>query len=377
LTLLAILLGFLSLTMMIWSYLVYPVLVRRLAARAEPCPPAADPACSIEVLVSAADEEKVIGERVRNLLGQEVSTPYGVAVGCDGSRDQTAGRARAAGDGRLRLLEFSQRRGKAAVLNELIASSSADVLVFTDANTRFDAGAVSRLTAVFGDREVGAACGRLILEGSEPETAFWDRETRTKEAEGALGVCLGANGAIYAARRAEVEPLPPDTTSMDDFLIPLHVAQRGKRVAFIADAVAREAASRDALAEIGRRFRIGIGAGQVLRRERWIWNPAGHRHLRFAFFSRKFARWLAPVAALGAIAAACGSRALRPFGLGLAVAAALLALSAIARPRPEALAGRLYYFAVINLALAAGVLSGLAGYSRPVWRPVARESPPE
>jgi len=349
--------------------------VRRLAARVEPPATRADPSVSIEVLVSAADEEGVIAERVRNLRDQRVGADCRVAIGCDGSADQTAQRARQAGDGKIRILEFPHRRGKAAVLNDLIASSEAEILVFTDANTRFEPGAVSRLAAVFADPEVGAACGRLVLEGSEPETAFWDRETRTKEAEGALGVCLGANGAIYAARRSQVEPLPADTTSMDDFLIPLRVARRGKRVVFVGAAVAREGAARDALAEMGRRFRIGVGAGQVLRRERWLWNPAGRGRLTLAFLSRKVARWLAPVAALGAIGAACLSRELRPVGLALAAAASLLALSTLARPRPAGLPGRLYYFGVINLALAAGLAAGLAGYSRPVWKPVAREKP--
>jgi cellulose synthase/poly-beta-1,6-N-acetylglucosamine synthase-like glycosyltransferase len=374
LTTLAALLFLLSLALGVWSYLLYPPVVRRLAARVGQPPKRAHDPVSVEVLISAADEEAVIAERVHNLRDEQVATNCRVAVGCDGSADRTAQRAREAGDGRIRVVEFPHRRGKAAVLNDLIASSEAEILVFTDANTRFEAGAVSRLTAVFADPSVGAACGRLVLEGSGAETAFWDRETRTKEAEGALGVCLGANGAIYAARRAVIEPLPPDTT-MDDFLIPLRVARRGKRVVFVGDAVAREGAARDALAEMGRRFRIGVGAGQVLRRERWLWNPARQWRLTLAFLSRKVARWLAPVAGLGAVAAACLSQQLRPVGFALAAGICLLALSALLRPRPAGLLGRLYYFGVINLALAVGMLLGLFGYSRPVWKPVARENP--
>ncbi len=377
-TVLAAILGLLSLTLFVWSYLLYPPLVRRLARRAQEQRASGRPPASIEVLISAADEEGVIAERVRNLLAQQVSPRYGIAVGCDGSADRTAEHAsacaRAAADKRvnLRVVQFPSRRGKAAVLNDLVASSDAEVLIFTDANTCFEAGAVSGLIAPFADPGIGAACGRLVIEGSDAEIVFWDRETGVKEAEGRLGVCLGANGAIYAARRADVERLPPDTTSMDDFLIPLRVARRGKRVVLAGDAVAREGAARDARAEMGRRFRIGVGAGQVLKRERWLWNVAGRRWLSLAFFSRKVARWLAPVVALGAIATGCLSSRLRPFGLALAVAAALLALSALARPRPAGLPGRFYYFGVINLALAAGLLAGLAGYSRPVWKPVAR-----
>ena len=160
-------------------------------------------------------------------------------------------------------------------------------------------------------RRVGAACGRLVFERGAgaretPESEFWDRETRMKEAEGALGVCLGANGGIYAARRALVRPLPEDTTSMDDFLIPVRVARDGHRIVFAGDAVAREDAARDVAAEVARRVRIGIGAGQVLRRERWLYAAGAHPLLTLAFLSRKAARWLAPL--LGA--ARGGRRAL-------------------------------------------------------------------
>jgi hypothetical protein len=34
--------------------------------------------------------------------------------------------------------------------------------------------------------------------------------------------------------------------------------------------------------------------------------------------------------------------------------------------------GRLYYFGVMNVAIAAGVIAGLAGYRRPIWRRAAR-----
>jgi cellulose synthase/poly-beta-1,6-N-acetylglucosamine synthase-like glycosyltransferase len=372
----------LSLVMIVWSYLVYPPVVARFAGRAAlaGASPAlatrewsSGPRASIEVLVSAADEEAVIGERVANLLAQEVDGRYRVTIGCDGSADRTADLARRGLGQGGRVVEFPARRGKAMVLNDLVAASDADILVFTDANTLFEPGAVRRLANALEEVDVGAACGRLVVEGSDAESVFWDRETRLKEAEGKLGVCLGANGGIYAARRVQIEPLPSDTT-IDDFLIPLRVARRGSRIVFVGDAVAREAAAPDARAEMNRRFRIGVGAGQVLRRELWLWNVARHPLLSFAYLSRKVARWLAPVAALAACVTACASPALRPVGIALLGSALLLVLSCLARPRPVGLPGRLYYFGVMNLALAAGVIAGLLGYRRPVWKPAARES---
>lgn len=362
----------------VWSYLVYPPLLRgmsRRTAASDESP--TDAARSVEVLVSAADEEAVIGARVRNLLEQQSPGSYGIAVGCDGSRDRTAAEARNAGAGRARVVEFPERRGKASVLNDLVATSSADVLVFTDANTRFDPGAVAELLRSLSGPRTGAACGRLIFETpagavETPERLFWDRETSVKEAEGRLGVCLGANGAIYAARRELVPVLPADTTSMDDFLIPVGIARQGAAVVFASGAVAREAPALDTRSEASRRFRIGVGAGQVLRRERWLWNARRRPLLAFAFFSRKAARWLGPPLFLIAAAAALASPALRPFGAAVLLAVAACVLALVAGVEPRGFFRGLYYFAVINLALAAGVAAGLAGYRRPAWKPVAR-----
>ena len=293
-----------SLAFFLWSYVVYPPLITRLARRRANPPQqgSAGRPTSVEILLSAADEEEVIGPRVRNLLEQ--TGPPGsscrVSIGCDGCRDRTAERAReaAAAKGSLvTVIEFPTRRGKASVLNDLVAASTADVLVFTDANTRFEPGAVAALVDALDREDAGAACGQLVFERAEgaaptPEGHYWDRETRMKEAEGRLGACLGANGGIYAARRELVEPLPPDTTSMDDFLIPARIAARGHAVTFERGAVAHEDAARDVAAEVSRRTRIGIGAGQVLRRDVWLWNFPKHPALTFAFLSRKAARWL-------------------------------------------------------------------------------------
>jgi len=381
----AIVLAAASAFLFLWSYGVYPALAAALASSrrapsggtaavdAAPARPSAD------VIVSAADEETVVAERIANLLDPKVAgaDPPGILVGCDGCLDGTAAAARAAGGARTRVVEFRERRGKASVLNDLVRVSSADVLVFTDANTVFAAGALDALRRRFDDPSVGAVCGRLEFETAAgacatPESAYWDRETRSKEAEGELGVCLGANGAIYAARRELVAPLPDDTTSMDDFLIPARVARAGRRVVFAGDAVAREDAARDVAAEAARRFRIGIGAGQVLRRELWLWVWPRHPRLTLAFFSRKAARWLAPVLGLAAAVSALGVPGWRLAGAAVLAAAALLLASARLRPALGGIAGRLYYFAVLNVALALGVSAGLAGYARPAWDRTAR-----
>ncbi len=221
------------------------------------------------------------------------------------------GRERARGPGgRGRVVEFPRKRGKAAVLNDLVGESSAELIVFTDANTAFRRRARSAsLAAVLAIRRVGAACGRLVLErrreARASETAFWDRETRLKEAEGRLGVCLGANGAIYAARRAWIEPLP-DGAVLDDFLDPREARADGKRVVFVGDAVAREETAARTWRPRSRGVSGSERRGADPEAGAWLFNAAPPGRLSLVFLSRKAARWLAPVFALASAAAALG-----------------------------------------------------------------------
>jgi hypothetical protein len=62
----------------------------------------------------------------------------------------------------------------------------------------------------------------------------------------------------------------------------------------------------------------------------------------------------------------------RVAGAAVLAAAALLLASARLRPALGGAAGRLYYFGVLNVALALGVAAGLAGYARPAWERTAR-----
>jgi cellulose synthase/poly-beta-1,6-N-acetylglucosamine synthase-like glycosyltransferase len=368
-----------AVALLLWSYVGYPVVLARLARKARlpvPAPDAHFP--SVEVLVAAFDEEPAIAGRVENVLAQEYPGSLSLNVGCDGCRDATVARARAAAaaDPRVRVTEFETRRGKASVINDLVRDSRAEVLVFTDANSEFQPEAVARLVERFADPAVGAVCGRLELlpaSGSDPtpETEFWDRESGLKEAEGRLGVCLGANGAIYAARRALVSPLPEGAV-LDDFRMAAQIARGGRRVEFAGDAIAREVVPPDVAVEAARRFRIGIGAGEVLRTEPWLWNFRRRPLLTFAFVSRKAARWLAPLAAIGALGCGLAVPSLRPWAAAALFALGLLAVSVRLRLRPSGWAGRLYYFGVINLAIAAGVIVGLVGYRRPAWKRTPR-----
>ena len=247
----------------------------------------------LSLVLAAFDEEACIREKIENCLSLDY--PHDrleIVLGCDGCTDRTAELARAAGRGRVRVVELAPRQGKATVLARLVPAASGDVVVLTDANVLFHPGALRALARRFRDPSVGAVVGRLRLRatGRGREGLYWAYETFLKYLEGKLGCVLGANGGIYAIRRILFGPLPADTIT-DDFVVPLRIAVKGWRVPFEPTAVAYEDASDDPRKEFGRRARIGAGNWQALARFPDLLDPrAGF--VAFAFFSHKLLRWL-------------------------------------------------------------------------------------
>jgi cellulose synthase/poly-beta-1,6-N-acetylglucosamine synthase-like glycosyltransferase len=223
-----------------------------------------------------------------------------VLVGSDGSTDDTVERALRYADQGVVVRDFGQRRGKPAVLNDLVAAADAEIVVFADARQRFEPGAIRALVANFADAEVGAVSGELHLtrrEGTSPtgEGAgfYWKYEKFIRANESWTGSTVGATGAIYAIRRHLFEPIPADTI-LDDVLIPVRIVRKGYRVLFEASARAHDLMSTTPREDFTRKTRTIAGTFQLLAREAWVLNPARSR-IWFQALSHKALRLAIPV----------------------------------------------------------------------------------
>ena len=255
-----------------------------------------DESPTVQVIIAAFNERAHIAARMANLLALDYPQDrLRVLVGSDGSTDGTADILRELRDPRVDAQIFPVNRGKASVLNDLVARSDAQILVFSDANTVFDPQAVRRLVAHFRRDEVGAVTGELRLKGAagdNQDSLYWRYEQMLKMFEARIGALLGANGAIYAIRRELWTPLPPDTIC-DDFCIAMDIAAQRRSVIYEPQAWAEEDTPPEIADEYRRRVRIGIGNFQALfRNPRYL----GHTSAAtaFAYVSHKVLRWTAP-----------------------------------------------------------------------------------
>ena len=255
----------------------------------------------VDVLVAAYNERQHIAERIHNLCASDYAPDrLTIRVGSDGSDDGTVAAAEAAmaahPDRSIDLAAFEARRGKPSVMNDLVARSDAEIIVFTDANTSFTPEAISRLVRHFEDPEIGCVCGELRLEaagGTENrDHIYWRYERFLKFQESRLGALLGANGGVYAVRRSLYEAIPANTV-VDDFWISMALTERGWKNRYDPEAVAIEDVPERIADEFGRRVRIGAGNYQALRRFWRVLDPR-RGYLALAFFSHKVLRWFVP-----------------------------------------------------------------------------------
>jgi cellulose synthase/poly-beta-1,6-N-acetylglucosamine synthase-like glycosyltransferase len=293
----------------VYSYAVYPFVLMLLASMRQAASdaafvlrkvdrrraPAADlPA--IDVVIAAFNEEVHIARRIENLLGLDYPADrLRVRVGSDGSSDGTAELLRAVTDPRVDVQIYPVNRGKASVLNDLVARATAPILVFSDANTEFDDQALRRLVAHFDNARVGGVSGELRLKrvnGDNQDSLYWRIEQLLKTFEARIGALLGANGAIYAIRRELWRPLRVDTIC-DDFCVAMNVSAMGRRLVYDPTAWAEEETPSDIVDEYHRRVRIGIGNFQALvRQPEYLFRTSAAT--AFAYLSHKVLRWIAP-----------------------------------------------------------------------------------
>ncbi len=379
------LLMFVCFGLLFYTYVGYPLVLWAASrwARAKERP-AADPAewPKVSVLISAYNEENAIGERIRNLLSLDYPKDrVEILVGSDGSTDGTCALVASYAASGVRLLAFDERRGKASVVNDLVAAARSEIVILTDANTFFQPDAVRELVRAMRRYPSNpVVVGRLDLrapsEKGNHDGAYWRYETWIKTLESRFGSLLGANGAIYAFRRERYRPLPREAI-VDDFLVPMLMRlDHGDRIYFVPEARAWEKSPEEVRDEFRRHARIGAGNFQALR---WTWRLLlpWKGTVALAYFSHKVLRWVGPWLML--IGFLANLRLLYiPFFALLFLGQIMLyelAFGALLLRRVPVVgraASALRYFLVLNIALLIGLGRCILRIERPFWSTAPR-----
>jgi cellulose synthase/poly-beta-1,6-N-acetylglucosamine synthase-like glycosyltransferase len=289
--------------LVVYVYLFYPLLLWLLPVffRTSLRTKAIEP--SVSLLVAAYNEAGVIGAKIENTLALDYPAhQLEIVVASDGSTDSTAQLVRSFAEGeavgRVRLLEFTENRGKVVTLNEAIPCLTSQIIAFSDASSMLAPDALRHLVQYFSNPLVGGVSGvyRVLKQDQAQlgvqEDFYWKYETFLKVQEAKLGGFTGAHGSLYAVRR-ELYPFPAPNTINDDFIIPMRIQERGYRIAYEPAAVAYEEAHE--MEGFSRRVRITAGNIEQLREiKSLLWPP--RLISLFCLLSHKAGRLLVPPA---------------------------------------------------------------------------------
>ncbi len=289
-----------SICMLAYIYFGYPLLVYLVSIffpRRVNCS-SIEP--SVTVLITAYNEESDIREKLENTLA--IAYPaekLEILVASDGSTDRTDDIVREYASRGVRLYRQEGRVGKTETQNNAVIAATGEIILFSDATTKYDADVLRKLLPAFADETVGCVAGRLIYVDDADSSvgagakSYWNYETFLKTAESTACSLIGASGCMYAVRRAAYEAMYPEACS--DFLICTLLYRKGLRSVFESSAVCFERTNRRTSDELNMRVRVISQTFNDLWRNRDMLNPFKSGFYAVELFSHKLLRYAVPL----------------------------------------------------------------------------------
>lgn len=371
--------------LIVHTYLLYPLTLRLFPHKFDLDPPelSDDDLPTVALMIAAYNEEKVIGRKVEN--GLELDYPAGkleILIGSDGSSDRTDEIVKSYADARVKLVRLGGRNGKPMVLNKLVETTQADVVVITDSDVLLDRSCMRLLARHFNDRNVGvASASRWVLPDpsaalSQEEQRYAEHINQLKTLESRVGGGSGGLGICLAMRRTLYQPFVPGSAN-DDTTPMLWAAAAGLRSVWDMRAKAFEHAGQTFGEEFRRRIRIGAGNFQTLFRYLGILAPR-FGLMAYTYCSHKVVRWVFPFLMIGAFVTNALLAGHEPYRIMLFVQATIYAVAALGgilvalRIKLPPVTS-LFHFVALNVALLLGFFRYLKqGNRKFVWEPTAR-----
>ncbi len=370
-----------SLFVVLYSYTIYPFLLFLFARRCnKPVRRDENFFPEIGVLVPVYNEERVIRKKIENLLSLDYpESKLSVWIGSDCSTDGTEKEVRSFNDPRIHFWVASERGGKTGVLNKLAPQIDADIILFTDANTMHNSNCLRMIARNFADETIGGVAGHIehVQTGEEEfgEKLYRRFESRQKILEGMLHSTISAFGGFYAIRKKLFHPIPPNSYSNDDVLIPMNVVRQGYRVIYDPEALSEEDTTGNVAKEFTRRVRIGAGDFQAFfwlvhflnPRYGWPW---------FCFVSHKVTRWFSPLFIM-TLMLSCGFLFWQGekviYKMIFTTGSIFISAGLLYKLLPLRITRHVYYFMTMNLALLMGLFQYLRGIKSAAWSSTERQ----
>ncbi len=359
-----------------FAFVGYPLLM---AALARVSPRSSERAVatfpSVSVIVAVHNGGRHLQKKLENLLEQRYPAELEIVVTSDGSDDDTEAIARSYAGRGVVLVANPDRKGKEAAQAAAIEVARGEILVFTDVTAALAEDGLEAITEPFGDPQVGAVSSEDRVDSAEGEGLYVRYEMALRRAESAASTLVGLSGSCFAVRANLARPWPSDLAS--DFRTGLEAARRGYRAISEPRARAHFSVIQGAGAEWTRKVRTIRRGIAVLAAYRDLLHPKFGR-VAFTLWGHKVARFTAPFAMLGALAAhitwslgvgGVATATLMVHASAYALGSAALFWEPVARIGVARLLG---FFLLVNAATLVAWSYHATGRRAVVWQPTRR-----
>jgi len=256
---------------------------------------------AVSVIVAAHNEAVNLSGRITNIFESDYpASKIEVVIVSDGSSDDTPSVIDKLKENypRINLVNIEHQGGRSNAHNVAIKHCTAEILVFTDAETIFEPTFLKKIIESFQRPDVGFSSGVLKYRNqssnsvTESAGIYWRFENFLREFESSLGVFVFGSGACCAVRRSLFRKIPP--VGDVDFTTPLDVVLQGRKCVHVPDAIAYDDMPNTPEREFNARVRMTAKNlyGTI---ERWgLKGVFAHPIYTLVIFFHKIGRWLMP-----------------------------------------------------------------------------------
>lgn len=376
----------LSGTLVLYTYVIYPAILKLLPPFRSPAPnddPRDWPPISITVPVynEARQIRETIGSLLRIDYPEDRRQILFVSDCSSDGTDEIIGEYAHRG---VEVLRMPQRGGKTAGENAARGLLTGEIVINTDASIRIRPDAVKPLVRRFADASVGVATGRDVSTGRDDddgnigESGYVGYEMWVRDLETRAGGIVGASGSLYAIRRELHQHLLPSALSRD-FASALVARENGYRAVSVREALCVVPRTTSLHKEYRRKVRTMVRGIETLFYKRHLLDPREHGRFAWMLFSHKVCRWLVPWALVVGLLGVAGLSLTLPAArivLGLAGIGLVLAtigwLWPDGRPAPRLISVPAFALAA-NVAALVAAVKAMSGELDPIWEPTRRD----
>jgi cellulose synthase/poly-beta-1,6-N-acetylglucosamine synthase-like glycosyltransferase len=288
---------YLSLIMVIYAYIIYPVTIYVLGIQGRKIMKGSVAEKTVTVIIAAFNEEKRLETKLINTMDADYSGGnIQIIVASDGSTDRTNEIVDKYHENGVELLSIPERKGKENAQRVALEQARGEIIVFTDVATILEKDAIRRIVSNFADPAIGCVSSVDLVIGKDGnqsgENIYVRYEMWLRKLESRVSSPVGLSGSFFAARKSVCGDFSSNMDS--DLRVLLNSVKQGMRGVVDEGAIGYYMDLSDQKKEFYRKVRTVLRGLTLFFRNLEFLNVFKYGLFSYQLFCHKLLRWLVP-----------------------------------------------------------------------------------